>query len=74
MNPIFNAFRNTNNLGNNNPISNFSNFMKQFNQFRQNFQGDPKQQVEHLINSGAMSQEQFEKFTEIAKQFQGMIG
>lgn len=71
MNPIFNAFRN--NPANNNPMNNFSNFMKQFNQFRQSFQGDPKQQVEHLISSGAMSQEQFEKFTEIAKQFQGMI-
>ena len=55
-------------------MNNFSNFLNQFNQFRSNFQGDPKQQVQSLISSGAMSQEQFNQLSELAKQFQGMLG
>ena len=52
----------------------FANFMSQFNQFRQNFQqngADPRQQVQQLLNSGRMSQEQFNQFREIANQITG---
>jgi len=40
-------------------FGNFMNMLSQFEQFRQNFQGDPKQQVQNLLNSGKMSQSQF---------------
>ena len=70
MNPIFNAFKNNTA---NNPMNNFSNFIDQFNKFKSNFQGDPRSQVQYLIDSGAMTQDQFNKLSEIAKQLQGMM-
>lgn len=71
MNPIFAAMNNSARM---NPMSNFSNFVNQFNQFRSQFQGDPKAQVENLLSSGKMSKEQFEQFSNIARQFQGSMG
>lgn len=53
-NPFFN-----NGNGNGGMIGNFQNMVSQFNQFRQNIQGDPKAQVENLLKSGKMSQAQF---------------
>ena len=37
----------------------FGNIMQRFNEFRQNFQGDPRQKVEELLRNGQMSQAQF---------------
>lgn len=42
--------------------------LSQFNQFRQTFKGDPRQQVQSLLRSGQMSQEQFEQLAEQADQ------
>ena len=47
--------------------------MQQFNQFRASFQGDPKAEVEKLLQSGKMSQQQLNQLQEMAKQFQGLI-
>lgn len=49
-------------------------FMNQFNQFRQNIQQNginPQQQVQQLLNSGQMTQEQFNQYREIANQITG---
>lgn len=46
----------------------------QFNQFRQNLKGDPKQQVQQLLQSGQMSQQQFNELQQKATQFQNMFG
>ena len=67
-NPLFNGFGNQN--GFNNPF----NMISQFNQFRNNFQGNPKQQVINLLNSGQMSQDQFNQLSSMAQQFQQMLG
>ena len=56
------------------PLGNMQNMMAQFNQFRQSFQGDPKAQVQQLLNSGQMSQEQFNRLSNLASQFQKMLG
>lgn len=48
--------------------------IQQFNQFRQNFQGDPRQQVQNLLDSGQMSQEQFNQLSSMAQMFQQLIG
>ena len=45
------------------------NMIQQFNQFRQTFQGDPQQQVQQLLNSGQMTQEQFNQLQQMAQQF-----
>lgn len=51
--------------------------MQQFNQFRQNWlqqnpNTSPQQAVQQLLNSGKMSQQQFEKFRNIANSISGM--
>ena len=67
-NPFFDA------LGvGNTPIGRFQQMMKQFNQFRSSFQGDPKAEVEKLLQSGKMSQRQLNQLQEMAKQFQGLM-
>lgn len=48
--------------------------LQQFNQFRRNFSGDPRQQVQQLLNSGKVSQEQYNRAVQMANQFQSMIG
>lgn len=53
MNDLYNL------LGNNTPLGNIGALMKQFQQFRQTFQGDPRQQVQQLLNSGRVTQEQY---------------
>ena len=67
MNPLFNLFgQNQNGI--------FSpNFVQQFNQFRSTFQGDPKQQVQNLLNTGQMSQEQFVQFSSMARDFEQLL-
>ena len=57
----------------NNPFANINNVMQQFQQFKRSFQGDPQQQVMQLLNSGQMSQGQFNQLQMLAKQFQTML-
>lgn len=54
--------------------SGFANMMTQFNQFKQNFQGDPKQQVQQLLNSGRVTQEQYNRAVQMANALQKMLG
>lgn len=49
------------------------NLLQQFNQFRANFQGNPQQQVQQLLSSGKMSQEQFNQLAGLANQFQRFL-
>ena len=73
-NPIFNAMKQQQQMSNNNsPFGNFMNMVKNFNQFKSQFNGDPQQQVQQLIDSGKMSQEQFNQLSNMAKQFQSMM-
>ena len=53
-----------------NPMTNLVN---QLNQFRQSFSGDPKQQVQQLLNSGRMSQNQYNQLSQMATQIQNML-
>ncbi len=56
------------------PINNgLTNMISQFNQFKQNFNGDPKAQVQQLLDSGQMSQMQFNKLSQMATQMQNMM-
>lgn len=51
----------------------FRQMMQQFQQFRNNFQGDPKQEVEKLLQSGKMSQQQLNQLQAMAQQFQSFL-
>lgn len=68
-----------------NLFGNLSNLMQKFNQFRQNpigaiigmgfnvpphLQNNPQATVNYLRNSGQMSEEQFNQFSQMAQQFQ----
>lgn len=63
MNPLYNDM----NQGNQN------NLMQRFQQFRQNFKGDPQQQVQQLLNSGRVSQADYNRAVQLANQLQQMM-
>lgn len=68
VNPFFDVLG-----GGNTPVGRFQQMMQQFNQFRASFQGDPKAEVEKLLQSGRMNQQQLNQLQEMAKQFQGLL-
>ena len=47
--------------------------MQQFNQFKANFKGDPKAEVEKLLQSGRLNQQQLNQLQQMAKQFQSLM-
>lgn len=67
-NPLFNA------LGGGMPQGNGPmQMMQQFMQFKQNFKGDPKAEVEKMLQSGKISQQQLNQIQQMAGQFQNML-
>lgn len=54
-NPLFQALGGGQMPG---PMGKFQNMVQQFQQFKQSFQGDPKAEVEKLVQSGRISQQQ----------------
>lgn len=69
-NPLFNALGGGKMPG---PMGQFQQMMQRFQQFRNNFQGDPKQEVEKLLQSGKMSQQQLNQLQAMAQQFQSFL-
>ena len=49
------------------------NFIQQFNQFKNSFQGDPQQLVQNLLQSGKITQDQLNQAINIANQMKGLI-
>ena len=66
MSSLFNDF-------NPNPTNNMANLLSQFNQFRSTFSGNPEQQVKQLLQSGRMSQEQFNQLAQTANQLRKLL-
>ena len=64
-NPLFGMF------GNQAPVNPV---MQKFMQFQQMFRGDPKQQVQQMLNSGKVSQAQYNQAVQMANQLQRMMG
>lgn len=48
--------------------------LQRFQQFQQTFKGDPRQQVQQLLNSGKVSQDQYNNAVQMAQQLQRMLG
>ena len=69
-NPLYNALGGGKMPG---PMGQFGQMMQQFQQFRQSFQGDPKVEVQKLLQSGKMSQQQLNQLQMMAQQFQGLL-
>jgi hypothetical protein len=47
--------------------------IQQFNQFKKTFQGDPKAEVQKLLTSGKINQQQLNQLQAMAQQFQGLL-
>ena len=56
------------------PMNGMQNLMQRFQQFQQMFKGDPRQQIQQLLDSGRVSQSQYNQAVQMAKQFQQMLG
>lgn len=69
MNSLFNDFHPQQST----PMNQMGNFLQQFNNFRSTFTGNPEQQVKELLNSGRMSQEQFNQLAQTANQLRQLI-
>lgn len=70
MNPLFNALGGGKMPG---AMGQFQNLVQQFQQFKQSFQGDPKAEVEKLVQSGKISQQQLNQLQQMAGQFQQLM-
>ena len=65
-NPLFGMFGNQAQVMN--PL------MQRFQQFQRAFRGDPQQQIQQLLNSGKVSQAQYNQAVQMAQQMQKMLG
>lgn len=64
-NPLYNQMMNNNSQ---------NNFLQRFNQFRQNFNGNPQHQIQQMLNSGKISQEQYNRAVQQAQNIMRMLG
>ena len=62
-NPLFNQFGNNRN-------NSMVEFMNDFNRLRQTIK-NPQQEVQNLLNSGKMSQQDFNRLSQMANQLMG---
>ena len=51
-----------------------NNMLQQFMRFRNSFSGNPQEEVQKLLNSGKVSQAQYDQAVRMAQQFQRMLG
>lgn len=71
MNPVFEKFMQSMPLPG--PLQNVANVINQFNQFRNGFSGDPRAQVQQMLQNGQMTQEQFSQLENLANQIYPMV-
>ena len=50
-----------------------NNMLQRFQQFQRMFKGDPKEQVQQLLNSGRVTQAQYNQAVQIANQLQKLF-
>ena len=65
-NALFNQFGRQNNT--------LEQLAQQARDFRRQFSGNPRQEVERLLQTGAMSQSDFNRYSQIAQQVVQMMG
>lgn len=52
---------------------NQNNLLQRFQQFQKVFRGDPKEQVQQLLNSGRVTQTQYNQAVQMANQLQKLF-
>lgn len=65
-NPLFNMFGNS-------QFGQMSNLVQNFQQFKSQFKGDPRAQVQQMLNSGQISQEQYNNAVQMANAFSKIL-
>lgn len=65
MTPLYNM------MNQNNP---YNNLMKQFNEFKKTVNGNPQEQIQQLLNSGKISQSQYNAAVQKANMIKNMFG
>ena len=70
MNPLINALGGGRMQG---LAGQFQGMVRQLQQFAQTFQGDPKAEVQKLLQSGAMSQQQLNQLQSMAYQVRNLM-
>ena len=65
-NPIYNSMANQNN-----PVMQI---MQEAQNLKNTFKGNPREEVQKLLNSGKMSQADFNRYSQIAQQVMQMMG
>ncbi len=64
MNPIFQQMNGQNGK---------NNFFQQFQSFKNSFRGDPQQIIQQMLNSGRITQQQYDNAVKMANQFRQFI-
>ena len=65
-NPIYNSMANQNNP--------FMQIMQEAQNLKNTFTGNPREEVQRLLNSGEMSQADFNRYSQIAQQVMQFMG
>lgn len=53
---------------------NIQDFISKFNQFKQTYTGNPQQQIQQMLNSGKVTQQQYNNAVNTANQIMKMLG
>lgn len=64
-NPLMNVFGQQNQAP--------TNMLQAFNRFRQQFTGNPEQEVKRLLSTGQMTQAQYQQLSQMARTFGSMF-
>lgn len=67
MNPLFRQLNQGQNNSGNDIVS-------RFNQFRQSFKGNPQEQIQQMLNSGRVTQDQYNRAVQQANQLAKILG
>lgn len=52
----------------------YQNFMQQFQEFKKTFSGNPQEQIRQLLNSGKITQQQYNEAVQKANMLRSIIG
>lgn len=69
--PLFDMMGNNRMHG---PMGQMQQMMSEFQEFKTSFKGDAREEVQKLLNSGQMSQEQYNQLQQMANQMARMMG
>lgn len=74
MNPLFEELGGNAEMQLPGPMGAFQSMIQKFKEFRAKFTGDPKAEVEKLLRTGKMSQQQYDQLQQAAQMFQSLLG